>query len=297
MLGGQKLSRRELLTQLWLIQHFSQTDDVERVLHHYEIALTGSNQSFPILFPVLVAATDDRQMVGPIAKLLQRSRNRQWRGPLLNEIVAKGKVGSTVAELAFSVLDASRADDQVLYRALVRRLTDLGALDLGFEAYRRATRDSSPVGTLRDPGFRSANRVPPFDWELIQEVDHSASPIGGRVSGLQVAASGSANGVLARQLVRLSPGDHQLSFDLTLNGSPATGLAIIVSCAPTPGQGAAVVHRAQIPPRSGKHRVTITATRRCLWHMLEIAYEGASDGEFSATLTGLELQQIAAVRQ
>lgn len=291
MLGAQSLSRRELLTQLWLIQYFSQADDVERVLRHYEIALTGSSQSLPILFPVLVVATDDREMVRPIAGLLQRNRVRRWREPLLNEIISKGSVGPNVAVLAFLVLDASRAEDQVLYRALVTRLIDLGAFDLAYEAYRRSTRNSTPIATLRDPRFRFANRIPPFDWELFEDLDRSASPIAGRLDGLQIFANGNANGPLARQLVRLLPGSYRLSFDLALNGLAAPGLLIIISCAPKPGQVGAIVHRAPIPPRPGKHSVSVSATPRCLWHTIEVAFEGTGDGEFAGTLTRLELRQ------
>jgi hypothetical protein len=292
MLGAQSLSRRDLLTQLWLIQHFSQTDDVARVLRHYEIALTGSKDSLPILFPVLVAAANDRELVRPMSELLQRSRVRSWRGPLLNELIAKGSVAPNVAALSFAVLDPSWAEDQPLYRALVTRMIEFEAFDLAFEAYRRATRDGgAPVATLRDPRFRVANRMPPFDWELVQDVDRSASPIANRSGGLQISASGSANGVLARQLVRLSPGNYRLSFDLALDGPPIPGLMIIIRCASKPGQGGVIAQRAPIPPRPGNHSVTVTAMSRCTWHAIEIVFEGRGDGEFAGTLSRLELRQ------
>ncbi len=291
MLGAQMLSRRDLLTQLWLIEYFSQTDDIERVLRHYEIALTGSNQSAAILFPVLVGALDDPNMVRPVAGLMQRGHDRRWRASLLNELLTKPTAAPNVAALASFVLDPSRAEDQPLYRVLIRRLVELGAFEQGFDAYRRVTRDAAATAALRDPGFRAANRVPPFDWELFQDLDRTAAPVPGAAGGLQFSANGSVNGLLARQLVRLSPATYRMSFDLALEGGAAPGLTVFVSCASMPGQPGTIVERAPIPSRPGQQNVIFTTTPRCQWHLVDIAFEGAGEGELAGTLSGLKLQQ------
>ncbi len=59
MLLSQKVSRRDLGTQLWLIEDAVARDDKRAALNHYDIAMRATPSSFPILFPTLTGALGD----------------------------------------------------------------------------------------------------------------------------------------------------------------------------------------------------------------------------------------------
>ncbi|RYE90281.1 MAG: hypothetical protein EOO78_31840 [Oxalobacteraceae bacterium] len=65
---AEALSRRDVATQLWLIEHYSQADNVAETLRHYDIALATSRQSRDLLIPVLVSASADPALAPGLPK-------------------------------------------------------------------------------------------------------------------------------------------------------------------------------------------------------------------------------------
>lgn len=82
---GDALSRRDLVTQLWLIEYFVRRGDVPRVLQHYDAAASTSSDATRLLFPIIVSAVSEKQIIEPLAAML--SRRPFWLPTLLSQVV------------------------------------------------------------------------------------------------------------------------------------------------------------------------------------------------------------------
>ncbi|MFM9977259.1 MAG: hypothetical protein ACKVOP_04350 [Sphingomonadaceae bacterium] len=98
------LTRRDLATELWLIEYHVQRDDVPRVLKHFDAAASTSQQAMGTLFPILITAVEDDRLVMPIADTLKR--DPWWSQSLLrgmaDQSTAPDNVWRLFAELSRS---------------------------------------------------------------------------------------------------------------------------------------------------------------------------------------------------
>ncbi|MCB8835101.1 hypothetical protein LJD42_26475, partial [Escherichia coli] len=74
---AQRLSRRDLPTQMWLIEQSVDQNDIPSALSHYHIAMRTSQTSRAILIPVLADAAENPAVAKPLAQLL-RQRPNWW---------------------------------------------------------------------------------------------------------------------------------------------------------------------------------------------------------------------------
>ena len=58
---SERISRRDVPTQLWLIEEAVARNNIPAVLHHYDVALRTSRASHPLLLLILIAATARRR--------------------------------------------------------------------------------------------------------------------------------------------------------------------------------------------------------------------------------------------
>lgn len=281
--AAERLSRRDPLTQLWLIEYLSRTDDVVGVLRHYEIALSGSDVTVPILYPVLIAASNDPTMARPLEAFLKRNRTREWRNTLLTEMITKSPGPSNMAQIALAVLRHESTDDLAHYHEIIDRLLPMANFDLAFSAYAHATGAVTASPTqLRDMTFRAegAKRFPPFDWQYVDEPDRSAQPGRSRdLSFVTLSASSTARGPMLHQIVRLMPGRYRFEVG-ALGPSPESGsLSAVVACVQTPSDPSPLAQRLQLDFSGRRATVELTLTSECVWRSVGIDYDGTGSGE------------------
>lgn len=296
MRAAEQLSRRDLLTELWLIEHLSQSDDIDGVLRHYEIALSGRNLSVPILYPVLIAASDDPAMIGPMSRFLVRNRHREWRNSLLTELITKSPALRNVATIALGALDRTGEDDVPHYRELIDRLIPQGEFDLAFAAYRQALHaPGTRADTLRDPEFTNSNRFPPFDWLLTNDGGRGAQAASSKGQpALSLSASPDSGGAFVRQLVRLSPGRYRFSFDRQSAETAAGGLVAVIGCAPTPSSGPFVPVRTPVDLRNASFSVEVEARAPCAWYLVGFDHDPTKgQDDLSVVLSNFALKRRA----
>src|SRR6218665_4028830 len=82
---SEKLTRRDVTTQLWMIEERARQNDVPGALRHYDRALRTSPDRWQTLIPVLVKAASDPAIEGELAPLLQK--RPPWRDQFLAEFV------------------------------------------------------------------------------------------------------------------------------------------------------------------------------------------------------------------
>lgn len=213
-LAGQ-LSRRDIPTQAWLLRTAVQRADYEGAIRHFDAAMRTSSRGAEQLTPLLAAATIDPRMMPPLAAAL--ARNPDWKVPLMLRLAAEGPRPDHTVLLA-RYLDPRISAEQHVLRVLIDRLIVGRAFERAWAIYRRINpgTPADAIAGLRDGGFDGAPDYPPLDWLLIDEPELAAlrqrRPDGGPGNALSLLANG-RSGVVARQLVRLSPGSYALEYD------------------------------------------------------------------------------------
>lgn len=212
--AANRLSRRDLATQLWLIDYHVGREDAARALSHYDAALRTSASASALLFPVLSAASGDQTLAADISKLLAKRPN--WALPFLFELVNTSPSPDTLLAI-FKHVDGSGTNlPPALASNLMRRMVRDYRFDLLPGAYAVAGGNDASVGTrVTNGGFSKEPDLLPFDWLFTSDENvysglqqSGATPDDYRL-GVQ-ATAGNA-GRAARQLLLLAPGRYRLA--------------------------------------------------------------------------------------
>ena len=207
-LASEALSRRSLLTQLALIEQSVARNDVAAALTHYDIALRTSPGSASILFPVLVEAVSDAELLPAIAKKL--AARPAWGETYLMQLAQVGTALPNAASLFVGLARMGHAPNASATATLYQRLIEAQRYDDAWRMYAAARPAASRTG-VRNGDFRTANdNQTPFDWVPTTESPvtvnfESGAAGGGRLSFSSPLGEG---GTAARQLLLLGAGTH-----------------------------------------------------------------------------------------
>jgi hypothetical protein len=230
---AETLSRRDLPTQLWLIESAVQHNDVPTALLHYDRALRSNIEAQAILFPVLMGAASQPQIAGPLARLL--ATRPEWWSVFATAMIATPSSSSPALAFLLGQVRLNLADpvERPLALSAVLRLVNDGEYARAYQLYRSVTRSGARRPGVNDGGFDAVPAVPPFDWTFVEEMDLSASrEASGDGYVLRLHSSQGRAGIVARQLLVLPAGRYRLSF--TAGDVSATALArpsVTLSCA------------------------------------------------------------------
>jgi len=233
---AEKLSRRDLTTELWLIEDAVRRNNVPDALVHYDRAMKTSLPIRSSLFPILRRALEDPAVRKAFVPILARHPN--WRYHFLLEFVGDRKV-SPVA--LYEVLRRARLDPQSpgemeLLPSALTRLVSAGEFDRAEDLFRHTGGRSVPG--LRNGGFDDAPSTIPFDWQLSADPDLAVSlePATNGGTGMVLAwMSRDVGGLeVARQFLRLTPGPYRLNLQYgSASGEGAPAPRIELSCLPS----------------------------------------------------------------
>jgi hypothetical protein len=124
---SDRLTHRDLATQLWLIEYNVQRNDVPEILRHFDAAASSSEGAMTLLFPILVQALDHADLVAPMADMLKRD---PWWSPSLLMAMAQGTSNvDNVADLFTRLAAAGHAPRQEIVDVIAQRLTAAGKAD------------------------------------------------------------------------------------------------------------------------------------------------------------------------
>jgi hypothetical protein len=246
---SERISRRDVPTQLWLIEEAVARNNIPAVLHHYDVALRTSRSSHPLLLPILIAATASDGVVPNLVPLLRTGP--PWQEAFYQALLDQPPPGTNFLQLLRRLRGTPGAPTPAIMGRLVSRLVDTQRFAQAYDLYRQMR--GRPAGELlRNGGFDHENVVPPFDW-LFEDGDASAAQGVVRGSGqgptLQVSAVSGASGNVATQILVLRPGAYTLAARSgTTEGARPANLLWTVGCA---RGGPAVLGTVQAPADRG----------------------------------------------
>jgi O-antigen ligase/tetratricopeptide (TPR) repeat protein len=209
---SEMLSRRDLLTQLWMIESNVQRNDIGEALRHYDRALRTSDGARDLLFPILIDAAASPAVTPQLGRLL--AARPAWWEAFVTRLVTEGRSPMAIEAIILATrLDPAIAGERSLLGAAVNRLTQLGDYQRALDLYRRAGGTGNAL--VRNGNFEADNRFAPLDWVLGDSLGAGGMmqpglPGGGRAL-LMVVEPGSSGGTVARQLLVLPAGAYRFT--------------------------------------------------------------------------------------
>lgn len=272
------LTRRDLGTQLWLIEDAVARNDVPGALDHFDIALRTSAAARPILFPVLANAIADPEYRSSFAQLFERRSG--WQRDFIVTALQAGQATENIAAILTRLPPAS---DAAQARALVepavtqamneRRYALLPPL-LASPLARSAGLSGTGAEARRLTGFGDVSGVAPFTWLLASEASFGASTNG---NGLDVTADSGNGGVVASRALLLPAGRYVLATTGSVDGDVGSGrIAWTMTCAGVPERPLTELPLAYGSARAVSVGVSIGPDCPAQWLRLSIAPTGSA---------------------
>jgi hypothetical protein len=192
------------------------------------------------------------------------------------------------AGLVLSLADPAKSPQPGAWPArLIASLIDAGNFTAAHEVWRRAARLTPTLNEpIFDSGFKGSDALPPFNWTL------ASSTLGlseRRPAGtLHVIYYGQDDGVLAAQLLLLSPGRYRLSAEVS--GTRPGALAWIVTCAGASGPLA----RLPLDPAAAANGVGFIVPVNCRAQKLELAGQSSDmPQQTDVSIRALRLERLS----
>lgn len=202
---AEKLSRRDLVTQLWAIEDAVSRGDIRGALRHYDVALRTKPALSDMLFPVLTAASAEPAVRAELVRTL--SANPPWGDLFINHVAERGKDPRAVARLHQDLRRAGVNVPEGAQASAVATLLTTGDADEVWNHYsslrqkvdRRRSRDARFAANFKRPS--------PLDWVAINDAGVNTAIEEGL---FDFSAPASVGGPLLQQVQVLPAGDYLL---------------------------------------------------------------------------------------
>lgn len=206
---AQFLSRRNLQSQFWAIEHAVRKGNLADAVSHYDIALRTSSVSADVLFPIMASAIDDAEVRAALTKALAARPN--WSEAFIGYVAGHGADPRSTAKLFVGLRRAGVSAPRSAVATIVNALVTGGFVDDAWRYYAsvhpRADRRAS-----RDANFTAGEAPSLFDWVPVDDGTVTVSIQRDGQSGVfDFAAPASVGGPLLRQMQLLSPGTYRIS--------------------------------------------------------------------------------------
>ncbi len=207
---SEKLSRRDLQTQLWQIETAVAANDIPGALRHYDIALRTKAQSWDLLFPILASASTDSQVRGPLIRTL--AAKPLWAEPFINDVAANPPDPASASALFLELRGAGVPVPDGAHAHAISALL-AGGLAEGAWRHYAAVHRGVDQRRSRDPFFAGAGDTPtPFDWNPVNDGSVNTSIQRGDRGGLfDFSVPASLGGPLLQQVQMLHPGNYRIA--------------------------------------------------------------------------------------
>lgn len=289
MRHSDRLSRREVGVQLWLLEDAAQSGDLAGAVRHFHRLLTTKPTSRAALFPVLAAAIEDVQVRGALQPYL--AARPPWETAFYDYALARMKDPRPLAKLMAAQRQLPPQPGQSYQQAMLLALTAKGDYAAA-QWFMRAMPDGDKefvAGQVRDRSFRATGKHQPFDWTLVTDFSAAAEPIADARSGLAVRVDPNWTGLLARQLLMLRPGRYRLHVEQRTSEAPEAVLAgWKLECADSRRPLASI--KTPKPPKPVRSQVEFSVPTGCPAQWLSYTVDRSAErGELHTATTTLRV--------
>ena len=201
VMTAERLSRRDLGTQLWLINEAVARADATGALRHFDTAMRTSVVARTVLFPVLTQAIQDQELRPGIAAMMRSRPN--WLRDFTIVAVQTGSA-TVVAKILPTLNGALGAETIAVTQATIDQLVREGQYGIAKELSGHRAQTAQAI-TSSD--FKRTRAFPPFAWVLAEEDGISAQP---STNGLILSADRGRSGTAAAQVLALRAGTYRL---------------------------------------------------------------------------------------
>lgn len=288
---SEQMSRRDIPTQFWLLERRVAANDVGGALSHFGIALQVAPSTRDLLFPVLSSALSQPDLRRPIAELVHRGD--AWRADFLYHAGANADPAS--AGTLFLILAQLRTPPAPQHlQILIDRLVAAGNFAGAARLYALVDRNwrLEEAGTQLDGAFARPSDLPPFGWELNQNVAfRGGRPDQADNNALQINLSTSGEEWAARKLLLLGPGRYRLAAAYGTMDGGSGQVRVELACS----RGGSVVSSLTAPVNrpSGTLEGTLDIPAGCRQQWLTIQAAGAGDSAGRLWLDDLRLARAS----
>lgn len=230
MASANTVSRRDALSQLWMIEQKSSAGDVKGAVAHYNALLSVHPAMQATFLPVLVSAVTYPEIRAAIRPYL--NPETKWSAPFL-DIASQRVEVSQYRDLVEPIASRLRGDAYTFSNArIIYRMLQSGLTGDAWKLFSLVTpnvdlaafRTFAPGGANLDPKWQ------PLSWVLGQSEDISASATADGTIDVTVAPT--ARGLIALRDVAVIPSSTYLLGHRSIYepGSPRASLRWSVSC-------------------------------------------------------------------
>jgi hypothetical protein len=210
---SEHLSRRNIPTQLWLIENAVERGRVDQALIHYDRAMSVSENTRPLLLPILSQAAASPAVGDPLARML--ARRPLWWPAAMDYFLASPNAQAILPKVVLALkLRADVPTERTYLISAMKRLSDAGKTKAALSLYGTVRGPTEATAPIRGGDFEHVGNLPPFDWNLTESAGVSGiiQP-GGVGSGhaLFLSAEAGEQGEAARQVLDLPPGAYRLT--------------------------------------------------------------------------------------
>lgn len=268
---AERLSRRDLPTQLWAIEDAVERNDIAGALQHYDIALRTSKQAPELLFPILASGITGDDVRNALVTFLRRKP--QWTAAFIGYVAGSDTDAAAVSRLFLDLQRAGLSISPDATAVVINRLIAADAIDAAWNHYARV-RGVTDRQAARDPRFRQHFGIPAvFDWNPVNDDAIVTSIDGGDAQdgGFHFSVSSGSGGTMLHQLQLLPAGRYRIEgesadidqpdaslpyWSLTCAGGREIGRVFVPASRQAGGRFAGIF---DVPPACPVQRLTLVA--------------------------------------
>lgn len=230
--GAHAIDKRQILANGWLIGHYgTQPGRSREVLELLDEALRVQPELGQQYMPAFAQALTNADTIPVFQRLLRGKPG--WEQQFWQAVSASDAALPNAEVLRARILagpeEPGQIDDLLIAAFIRARRMDLALSYSKSLGDRPEDRDN----LLRNSSFSATPRMPPLDWELINDGRLGAAVDEGRGT-LEVNAIAGSGGTVARQLVALPPGNYVLLVKLGRESlTRGSDLTVRIHCAET----------------------------------------------------------------
>lgn len=227
---AERLSRRDLPTQLWAVEDAVGRGDITGAIRHYDVALRTSSSAPNLLFPILASAIAEPSVRASLAGTLATKPN--WGADFVAYVAGNSPTPRATASLFLALRRLGIAVPEQADTKLITSLVARNEFEPAWSYYSKI-RPGSDRWRSRDPRFIADFSFPsPFDWVPVNDAGTNASIQRSDKGGLiDLSAPASVGGPLLRQLQLLPPGNYQMKgHSMGINQSRAANPYWTLTC-------------------------------------------------------------------